>query len=245
MDNTSYIALSRQSALWNQMNTVANNLANMNTPGFRREAVMFQEYLNKTPQSDSLLSQKVSQVLDFGMVTDFSEGKVSVTGNPLDVAISGEGFFTIQTEDGVRYTRDGHFDLDSDGQVVNSQGKPLLSDTGEPFFLAPNESDINISGDGTLSTENGPIGRIQVVTFDRLQEMEKVSGGLFTTEQDPRPLERPGLMQRALEGSNVEPIVEMNRMIQVQRAYERAHEMIKAEHERQNSAIDTILRVQR
>lgn len=237
METTTLIALSRQGGLRRQMDIVANNIANMNTNGFKGERVMFVEHLVKSPGGQTLLGGKLSFVRDIATLLDFSEGPVEETGNPLDLAITGKGFFVVQTEDGERYTRKGRFKLDDGGQLVNQNGEPLLSTGNSPFFLGPEDTEITISRDGTVATNNGDLGRIKLVDFENPQLLKRFAGGLFSTEQTPRDVESPEIIQGMLEGSNVQPILEMAKMIEISRTYDSVRKFIDREDERMRSMI--------
>ena len=242
MENTSYIALSRQTALWRQLDMVANNLANMNTPAFKGEGALFTEYLMKSPSDERTFKDKLSFTQDFGTVRDLKEGPMLATGNPLDVGIHGEGYFTVETPDGIRYTRSGQFNLDNEGKLVTAEGFPVLSTNNEPFFFAPNENNIEISRDGTISTENGVIGNLRLVTFENGQKLSKTYGSLYVTSEDnpPKDAEKVELAQGMLEQSNVQPVVEITRMIDIQRSYGFVQKLIEEEHERQRKAVDIL-----
>lgn len=241
MDNTGYIALSRQTALWRRLDMVANNLANMNTAGYRAQDALFISYLVRSPNDDSPFREQINFVTDFGLVHDFSPGPIKATGNPMDIAIDGDGFFTVETDDGLKYTRAGHFTLDDQGQLVTSDGHAVMSTNGTPFFIAPNESEFHVAKDGTVSTENGPIGRLRIVRFDNLQHLQKVSGSLFAAAEDAgaQDVEQPVVRQGMLEGSNVNGVLEMTKMIDVQRSYMNATKMIEGEHERTRKTMET------
>lgn len=237
METTTYIALSRQSALRRQMDIVANNIANMNTSGFKGERMMFVEHLVKSRGGEQTLGDKLSYVRDISTMRDLSDGPLEQTGNPLDMAITGDGYFVIQTDTGNHYTRNGRFRLDEGGQLVNQAGQPVLSDGGQPFFLAPGDGKPTIGPDGTVSTANGPLGRLGVVTFDNQHQMRPGAGGLFATEAEAKPVEKPRVVQGMLESSNVQPVVEMSRLIEVQRTYEGVRNFLDKEDERMRRMI--------
>lgn len=243
MESTTYIALSRQTTLRRQMDVVANNIANMNTSGFKGERMMFVEHLMKSKGGEKILGDKISYVRDISTMRDLSEGPLEQTGNPLDLAITGDGYFTIQTETGNRYTRNGRFQLDEGGQLVNQSGQPVLSDGGQPFFFTPGEGKISIGGDGTVSTANGDLGRIGIVSFDNQHQLRPGAGGLFATEAEAKPVEKPSLVQGMLEGSNIQPVVEMSRLIAVQRTYEGVRSFIDREDERMRKMIKDLSEV--
>lgn len=240
MENSAYIALAHQNALWRRLDTVANNIANMNTPGFKSEKLMFTEYLTRSLNTDSPFKEKIIFPRDIGVARDMTEGSWQTTGNPLDVAISGDGFFVVETAAGPMYTRNGHFKLNEDGQLVASSGNPVMSTNGTPFFFAPNEANITISQEGTISTENGPIGQLRIVTFEDPQNLQKTADSLFHTEQEPQDVEQPRVHQGMLESSNVNAVVEMTKMIEINRSYTNAQKMIETEHERQRRAMEAL-----
>lgn len=232
METTLLIALSRQSALRRQMDVVANNIANMNTTGFKSEKMMFIQHLVRSRGGERIMGERLAFVRDIATMRDTSEGPLEKTGNPLDVAVRGDGYFVVSTDGGDRYTRNGHFRLDDGGQLVTQAGDPVLSQGGQPFFFSPEDTEIHIARDGTVSTENGELGRIRIVRFDQEQELRIVAGGLYNSEQAPLDVDKPELVQRMLEGSNVLAIIEMTRMIETSRAYDSAKKMIDREDER-------------
>jgi flagellar basal-body rod protein FlgF len=244
MDNTSYIALSREAALWRQMAVVANNMANANTPGFKSEQMMFTSYLAKTKSDETPFGRKLAFAQDYGVLHDTREGPLTQTGDPLDIAIHGPGYYTVDTPGGQRYTRAGHFRLDESGMVVTTAGYPVLQENGNPIVLAPGEKSITVAGDGTISTENGQIGKLMVSNFANEQLLQPMGDGTFQTSQNPVPVSRPNVVQGMLEESNVQPVVEMTNMLNIMRSYEGVMNMIQNEHDRQMKAIETLSGVQ-
>jgi flagellar basal-body rod protein FlgF len=241
MESTSYIALSRQSALWRQLDVIANNMANANTPAYKGEQMMFREFLMDTRSSNRATGTKLAYVQDMGVLRDTREGPLTKTDNPLDVAIHGDGFFEVETQAGMRYTRNGHFRLDEAGMLVDSQGYAVMDNSGNPIIFAPNETQIAIAGDGTVSTENGQVGKLKVVRFANEQDLRKVGDSLYETQEQPEVMERPTLAQGMMEESNVQPVVEITRMTELLRQYQAAQNMIDREHERQMKAIETLV----
>jgi len=237
MENTSYVALSRQSALWRQMEIVANNMANVNTPAYKAEDIMFTDYLVKTKSDTSSFGRKVSYTRDTGTARDTREGAMASTLAPLDLALHDAGYFVIDTPGGQRYTRDGHFQLDETGMLVNAAGYPVMQQNDRPLILAPNESQVSVAGDGTVSTENGVIGKIRVVTFANEQTLKKVGASTFLSDDEPTEVTRPQIVQGMLEQSNVQPVIEITRMMSILRNYEGVQKMIESENERQLKAI--------
>jgi len=232
MENTALIAMSRQSVLRRKMNIIANNLANMNTTAFKGDKIMFTEHLVKSKGGERMAGQNIAFVRDIATVHDFREGPIKTTGNSLDVAIQGEGYLVIDTPEGERYTRNGRMQMDAEGQLVTQHGFPVLSDDGEPFVFNATDGKIQINLDGTISTDNGDVGRLRLVRFDAENELNLTYGGLYEAEETPTDVTEPSIVQHALEGSNVEPIIEITNMIQVQRSYEGAKKLIEGEDER-------------
>lgn len=241
MENTSYIALSRQTSLWRQLDVVANNIANVNTSGYRGKDTMFTDYLVRSPNSDSPFRDEVRFVQDYGTVRDMRPGTISRTDNPMDLALEREGFFVIETPEGEMYTRAGRFTLDDQGQMVTSDGHPVMTQNNTPLFIAPNESDFLVARDGTISTENGPIGKLRVVDFDEPQRLHDVGASLLQADldQEPQEVENAVVAQGMIEGSNVNGVVEMTKMINVQRAYGQVQQMLEQENSRITKAMQT------
>jgi flagellar basal-body rod protein FlgF len=240
MENASYISLSRQAALWRQMEVVANNMANSNTPAFRGGQMMFKEYLVNTRSTDRAMGGKLSFVQDVGVLRDTREGPLTKTDNPLDFALHGDGYFEIETEGGMRFSRNGHFRLDQTGMLVNSQGFAVMDERDSPIIFAPNETRIEVSTDGTVSTENGRVAKMKVVKFANDQELRNAGDSLYETTQDPEQVQRPDIVQGMMEESNVQPVVEMTRMTSILRQYQGVQKMLDEEHERQIQAIQTL-----
>jgi flagellar basal-body rod protein FlgF len=245
METPTYVALSRQTALLRQMDVVANNLANSNTPGFKVASEVFTTYAIRSAVRGA--PQKLSYVQDFATARDFSPGPVNPTGNDLDVAIQGNGFFVVQTPNGPRYTRLGHFQLNAAGQVVNKLGYPVLAG-GAPLQIDPNDGAVQIASDGTVSADrtqggNAQViyGKLDVVDFANRDALKPEEGVLFSTTEPPVQVAQPGLVQRMLEQSNVQPIKELTTMIAVQRSYEMVQNFLDGEDTRMTKAVNSII----
>ncbi|WP_119678531.1 flagellar basal-body rod protein FlgF [Indioceanicola profundi] len=240
MENTLYIALSRQEALRRQVDVMANNVANMNTTGFKAQRMLFLEYLEQPDrQQDSM-----SFVQDFGLMRNVAPGPLMVTDNPLDVALRDRGYFAVETFAGPRYTRGGSFQMNADRELVDGNGLPVLSDQDARIIIPAAAQHVTITGNGTVMTEEGEVARMKVVTFADEQRMETLGGGLYATAQEPEVLENPQVAQGAIEGSNVQPVVEMTQMMEVVRQYQNTQKMIDGEHERIRTALQKLSRVQ-
>lgn len=238
MENTLLIALSHQAALRRRLEVIANNVANMNTTGFKSEQPMFAEVLVKSRGGETARGDTLSFVLDQATRRDTTAGPLIATGNPLDVAIVGDGYFVVMTPTGEHVTRQGRFRLDDIGQLVTEHGHPVMAEGDQPILLGPEDADIAISRNGVVSSENGELGRLRIVGFDNEQTLRLVEGGLLMAEAPGEDLQAPEVAQGMLEGSNVEPIREITRLIAVQQAYDSASRMIDREDERIRKMIE-------
>jgi flagellar basal-body rod protein FlgF len=245
METPTYVALSRQTALLRQMDTVANNLANLVTPGFKHEVEVFTTVPIRSQSFGA--PQKLAYVQDFATARDFSPGPMTPTGNDLDVAIQGDGFFTVQTPNGPRYTRLGHFSLNAAGQLVTKEGYPVLGG-GAPITINPDDGPVQIAADGTISADrtqqgNAQViyGKLDVVDFQDRNQLKPEEGTMFTTNAAPIQVASPALAQRMLEQSNVQPVKELTTMIWVQRNYEAVEKFIEGEDDRMRRAVNYII----
>lgn len=239
MENISYIGLSQQIALRQEMDVTANNIANMNTPGYKSNGVLFLEFLNRSRQDPDT----IRQVSDISTYRDLAPGSLMQTHNTLDFAINGEGYFVVQTPDGPRYTRDGGFQLNEQRQLVNKSGYALQGDGG-PITIPPEAAQVHLTAGGVVTTEEGDVGRIRVVRFDNEQALKKTGENLYdAATENPQTVDSPRLAQGALEGSNVNPVVEMNKMIEVLRMYQATQRMLQNDHERIRGTIQKLTRV--
>lgn len=241
MDNTRYIALSRQMGLWNQMNVVSNNMANMNTSGYKQDDVMFKSYLAETPKAEGFGKSQLHFTQDFGTYSNFSEGSMVYTGNTLDLALHGDGFFAIETNDGEKYTKKGSFALNAERQIVTSEGYPLMSESNQPIYIAPTEKNIFIAENGDVSTENGIVSKVKMVSFEDNKKLVKAEGTMFENISGNKMVDADNvrLAQGYIEKSNVNPIEEMTKMMKLQRSYEFVQQMINQEHDRISNTINT------
>ena len=241
MENAQLIALSRQATLRTQLDVVANNLANINTTGYKSQKLQFVEYI--MPVADATAFQpadaQLSYVDMFKTHTDFDYGALKVTGNDYDMALSGEGFFVVQQADGTEaFTRNGAFYLDNNGQLVSSEGLPVLTDGG-PVFFAPEDGAVQIAPDGTISTEQGNRGKIRVAEFEDVRTLEKIGTTMFAGN-NPQPAVDFRVVQGALEQSNVYGITEVTQLIEVTRAYDSVSKLVKDLDELRKQAIQTL-----
>ncbi|MDJ0822750.1 MAG: flagellar hook-basal body complex protein [Paracoccaceae bacterium] len=237
METAGYTTLARQSGLMREMQLIANNIANANTTGFRQEGVIFAEYI-QTADVDSSVSMASARVRN----TSFAQGTLEQTGGQFDFAIEGEGFFLIETPEGQRLTRAGAFTPSAEGTLVTPDGYPVLDGGGAPVFVPPGATDLAVGRDGTLSTEGRPIGQIGVVRpLDALQ-LVREGGVMFRSDAGVEPVEVPRVMQGFVEASNVDPILQVARMTEVQRAYELGQSFLEREDERIRTALKTFIK---
>jgi flagellar basal-body rod protein FlgF len=244
MDSPGYIILSRLTSQMRATQVTANNLANADTPGFRASRPIFAEHVAQQGRVEGpRAGRSVGYSWDRATWRDEAAGPVTRTGNPLDVAISGEGFFSVETARGERFTRAGRFGLAPDGRMVDQQGHAVLNANGQPIAFAPNDTRIEILGDGTIRTENGVVGRLRVVRFEDDQALRAEGDRLFDPDgQAPEDVARPQVIQGAVEGSNVQSVVELTRMMAELREFQLATQFVERETERQQAVIDRLLR---
>jgi len=247
MENPSYIALAQARGLQRQMEVVANNLANVSTPGYRAERVMFRELLSSKATLPGLkgLGARTSFVEEAGTLRDTRTGGMERTGNQFDVAIDGPGYFVVDTPDGLRYTRHGNFRPDAQGRLTTTEGQPVLGESGQPITLRPDDRELEIDRRGAISGKDGPIGKFRLVSFDDEQALQKAGDNLYIAPgQDEQPArDNVRVTQGMIEGSNVQGVLEITTMIELLRRYQSAQRMMDQEHDRARRAIDKLSRV--
>jgi flagellar basal-body rod protein FlgF len=240
MENAQLISLSRQIALQRQMDVVANNMANVTTSGFKASNLMFEDFL--MPVASFNGSTGTDRALHYtqawSTVTNMSNGSVEQTGNPLDVALMGEGFLTVEAPEGLRYTRNGALQISAAGVLVDLNGYPVLGQSG-PISFDDSDVDITIGNDGTISTNNGTKGRLALVEFPDPQALARVGDNYFTGAAGETAT-ATHVMQGAIERSNVSGVTELTTMIRVQRAYQSLASMIQRQDELRSTAIQRL-----
>jgi flagellar basal-body rod protein FlgF len=240
MENAQLIGLSRQIGLQRQMDVVANNIANINTTGFKAENILFEEYVMPVARDREFPTpdQKLSFTDDWATVHDMANGPIEDTGSPLDVALNGPGFLAVTTPQGERYTRAGSLQVNSEGVLVDTAGRPIVGDNGDIHF-EPGDTDIAIASDGSI-TANGVIkGKLKLVEFPDPQQTERVGDNLWAGA-GATPAAQTSVVQGSIEKSNVSGVSEITRMIQVQRAYEQVAQMLQQQDELERSAIQRL-----
>ncbi|SNX69726.1 flagellar basal-body rod protein FlgF [Cereibacter ovatus] len=235
MDAAGYTTLTRQSGLMREMQSVANNIANLSTTGFRREGIVFAEHVRRLDGDPSLSMAHAS-----ARQIDLSQGGLNRTGASFDFAIQGEGFFLIDTADGQQLTRAGSFTPSPEGELVDADGNQLLDEGAAPIFVPPDARNVMLASDGTLSADGQPIGRVGLWQPVNPLDLRHQGGTRFAAEGGVEPADGATLIQGALEESNVEPVSEIARMIEVQRAYELGQTFLDREDERIRSTVRTL-----
>jgi flagellar basal-body rod protein FlgF len=226
------------------MDVIANNIANASTPGYKRESAKFEELVQQVKPSEAQKgNQTLSFVKDAGVLRDLSGGQLENTGARYDLAINGNGYFAVQTAAGERYSRNGHFTLNADGIIATETGDQVLGDGG-PITIAPDDGDISIGADGTISGKNGQIGKLRLVDFADPRGLQKQGDSLYSTTQTANPATGAVLAQGMLESSNVQPVLEISRMIEVMRSYEATSTLEKSAADMKRQAIQKLGTVQ-
>jgi flagellar basal-body rod protein FlgF len=242
MDITTSLAASRLLAQQRAMDITANNIANANTPGFRTERVQFSDWIDRQPGTASVPGGRaIIYTQDRATYRESQPGTITHTANTYDLALSGDGYFTVNTQAGPRLTRDGRFGPMPDGTLADSAGNAVLDTNGKPIQIASADTQVTIAGDGSVSTESGQVGKIGVVQPVDAMKMRAEGSTKFISDGPTAPLASPGIVQGAIEESNVQPVMEVTRMMNDLRQFQFVSQLIQAEGDRQQSAIEKIL----
>jgi flagellar basal-body rod protein FlgF len=242
MDITISLAASRLLAQQRAMDITANNIANANTPGFRTERVQFSDWMDPQTGTASVPGGRpITYAQDRATYREQQTGTLTHTANPLDLALTGDGYFTVSTKAGPRLTRDGRFGLMPDGTVADSNGNPVLDVAGKPIRISPTDTQISIAGDGAISTGSGPIGKVGVVQPADPMKLRAEGATNFVSDTTTAAVAAPGIVQGAIEGSNVQPVMEVARMMNDVRQFQFVTQLVQAEGDRQQGAIDKLL----
>jgi flagellar basal-body rod protein FlgF len=253
MENTLLIGLSRQSALRRELDVVANNIANMNTTGFKADGAVFSEYLMPGASADqfALPDRRLSFVQDRMTWHDMSQGPVQQTGNALDVAIDGNAFLVVQTPRGERYTRNGAMQINAAGQLVSSEGYQVLGENG-PITFSVTDKNIVINADGTIRVREGTSpntdsgrGKLRLAAFASPQQLRKDGSSTFAAPagMQPQAAVNVRVVQGTIEKSNVRPVIEMTRMIELTRAYTEVANILQQQGDLRRTAIERLAEV--
>jgi flagellar basal-body rod protein FlgF len=245
MENALLVGLSRQIALGRELNVIANNMANVGTNGFKARSSRFETHMMPKASAHAFrgADRKLDYVIDAGTQLDSSAGPMELTRNPLDLAMKGDSFFVVQTPAGERYTRNGSFALDNRGQLVTSDGYPVMGENG-PMTFDQSETGIAVAPDGMMSTAQSQKGRLRMVRFADQRALTNEGGNLFASSLPPEPAGATGRVEAgAVERSNVRPVLEMTRLIEVNRAYASVASMIGKMDELKRSAVTRLAEV--
>jgi flagellar basal-body rod protein FlgF len=253
MENTLLVGLSRQIALHRELEVVANNVANMNTTGYKADGSIFEEYVMPVAQAEGFqgADRRVSYVQDRATWRNFAVGPMRPTGNPLDVAIDGDAFFVVQTARGERYTRNGAFQINAQGELVTNDGDRVVGDGG-PIQFQTTDNKISINPDGTItvrvgsnSTTDQARGKLRLVRFDNVQQLQKEGASLFTAPAGIAPLDATSsrVTQGSLEQSNVHSVIEMARLVEVTRTYTQIAAMLQQFSDLRRTAVEKLAEI--
>ena len=250
MENALLIGLSRQMALGRELDVIANNIANIDSTGYKADNSSFSEILMPGARANEFSGKdrRVSFVQDRANWIDLSPGAIERTGNPLDVAVDGKGFLVVQTPAGQRYTRNGAFSINATGGLVTAEGYQVIG-TGGPITFQTGDHDVAISPTGIItvregtSTADSPRGQLQIVSFAQPQALQKDGGATFVAPTGVNPDPAPPntrIVQGAVEKSNVRGVVEMARMIEITRSYSDIASILQQEGDLRRNALQQL-----
>lgn len=250
MENTLLVGLSRQVALERQLGVVANNIANVTTTGYKADKAVFEEYLRSPARNDyfSGNDRRISFVQDRATMHDFGQGPLERTGNPLDLALDGNAFFVVQVNGAERYTRNGAFQINAQGQLVTTDGHPVIGTNG-PITFQPGDQDISIARDGTITVREGNNtnvdslrGKLRLVNFEQPHTLQKQGANLFAAPEGTvaQAALNAGVRQGAIEKSNVNGVAEMAKMIEVMRAYTGITNLVQQLNDMRKASIERL-----
>jgi flagellar basal-body rod protein FlgF len=245
MENTLLIGLSRQVALARELDVVANNVANVDTNGFKRRSTVFQEHLMPAARHEHFQNsdKKLSYVWDRGTTLNFSQGTMERTGGALDVAIQGDAMFAVRRNGSgpERYTRNGSLGINAKGELVNSDGHVMVTDQGT-LTLSSTETDVKIAADGSVTSSAGPRGRLKMVLVPDPQKLNNEGQNLFATAV-PLQAAQPREFKLAIgeiEKSNVRPVQEISRLMELSRAYQNISTLMQKTDEIRRTSINRL-----
>jgi len=243
MNLATAIATSRLAAQQREIEVTASNLANLTTTGYKAMRVQFADWLS--PQTGVAVppgGRVVAFTQDRATWRDDRTGPLTQTGNPLDLALPGEGYFQVQTPNGTRLTRAGRFNLTAAGGISNDSGHLLLDINNKPMQVPASETDITVTPDGTVRGKRGQIGKIAIMRQAENTKLVPEGSNQFRADGPMTLVTRPKILQGVLEGANVEPVRETTRMIREMREFQYAAQFVQAENDRLQNAIERILR---
>jgi flagellar basal-body rod protein FlgF len=237
MEAAGYATLSRQTGLMREMRVVANNIANSATTGFRSEGLIFSEYVQTAPGQESL-SMARANIFN----TSMEQGQLTQTGGNFDFAIEGDAYFMIETPQGERLTRSGAFSPNAAGDLVTMDGLRVLDAGRAPVFIPGTAESVLVGADGTITADGNTIGQIGLFQPVDAHTMMREDGVMFRVEGEIEDAETASMVQGFLEGSNVNAIGQVTRMIEIQRAYEMGQSFLDTEDKRIREAIKNLIK---
>lgn len=242
MNIASLVAASRLVAMERSIEVTAMNIANVNTPGFQASRVQFSDWLSPQQNGGALPGERqVAYTQDRATWRDAQPGATTQTGNPFDLSLRDGGYFTVNTSRGPRLTRDGRFSVLSNGTIGDSAGNALLDVTGKPLQIGATDTQISITADGAIASENGPLGKIGVVKPEDPNKLQAEGATLLRADTPTSQVAQPQVAQGVVEESNVPPVLEVTRMMNELRDYQFTTQLIQAEDDRIQSTIDKTL----
>ncbi len=237
MQDSLYVSLSAQIALQRRLDTVADNVANASTVGFRATGVKFEDVVTGSGQKSVSFASAGNTYLSG------AHGSLTQTGNPFDFAIQGDAWFGIETPAGTVMTRDGRFSMNENGELRSLAGYPVLDAGGAPIQLDPRGGPPKAGADGSLRQGEQMVGAIGLFNFDPGQDFVRFGNSGIVPAAAPEPVTDradAGVAQGFVEESNVNPILEMTRLIMIQRAFENTAALIRQTAASSDDAIKTL-----
>ena len=243
MDNALYVGLSRQITLQRQLEIAANNIANVDTAGFKVESLMLQT--DPLAPVQARRPTQIKYVQDDGVARNFGQGAVAQTGNTYDFAIQGDAFFQVQTPAGPRFTRDGRFTTDSTGRLVTRNGDAVLTAEGSEITLDAKKAAPVVGHDGTITQTDATgqvtqVGKLTVSRFANMAGLKKDGDNQFSSDETPVRAADAQVRQGAVEQPNSQPVLEIISLIDITRAYERVQQMMASTSDLSRSAIERL-----
>lgn len=233
MDNGIYITVSRQAALFRDLEVTANNIANASTSGYNAQKLNFSAYLEKNG------NRKDAYANDPTAYRDTTNGPIQLTNNPFDLAISGPGYFQVETPLGMRFTKSGNFQLDGNGTLVTVMGYPVLGADGGQITIPESAKNVDINSAGQVLADGSEVGQVGIMEFTNEQAMKRLGNSLFSSEETPQPALTARVMQGAIEGSNVNAVTEMVRVTALSRSVGSTAKFIDAIYDLQSKTAKT------
>lgn len=239
MDTGIYVALSKQIGIFRDMEVTANNIANADTTGYQAEKLIFKDYLVPSTKQE----QKVSFSNDIHTFRETEQGTLKTTGSPLDAAIQGDGYFTIQTPLGMRYTRDGNFRIDQDGMLVSKEGFRVMDESSQPVQFDELDRVIQIREDGTVNVDENDRATLKIVKFDNEQLLQRVGNTLYSSDAPAKPATEFKVINGTLERSNVQAFSALTHLLYVTRSATDSANFINTMYTLERKASDTLAKI--